>query len=218
MSLVSVIIPALNEASTIAEVVEVARRCSFIHEAIVVSDGSTDRTAQVAREAGATVYELASHAGKGQAILHGVSRAHGDILLFLDADLLGLTVIHLERLLMPVLSGEMTMCVGRRDRGAYINAISDRLLLLSGERAIKRSVFEQIDKRFLVGYGLEIAMNVFCRSHMLAYKSVMLPGLTIRHKYEKVSFGRAVFQYLAMSFQVGVALARVQFARLRRKF
>jgi glycosyltransferase involved in cell wall biosynthesis len=84
---VSVVLAAYQEAPTIADVV---RGCSAhtpgLLEVIVVDDGSTDDTAARAEEAGARVFRLRQNGGKGVAIRHGIVRAAGDILLFMDAD------------------------------------------------------------------------------------------------------------------------------------
>ena len=64
--MISVIIPALNEAATIASVVEFARHSPRVSEVIVVDDGSTDATAELARGAGAhTITTVGRSSGLG---------------------------------------------------------------------------------------------------------------------------------------------------------
>jgi glycosyltransferase involved in cell wall biosynthesis len=80
------LIPGYNEAPRIGAVVLAARELLPV---IVVDDGSTDRTAEVAREAGATVIEQTPNQGKGAALRHGFRRALDDgaeAILTLDAD------------------------------------------------------------------------------------------------------------------------------------
>jgi rSAM/selenodomain-associated transferase 2 len=79
----SVIIPALNEAENIGAVVEAVRRASP-HEVIVVDGGSTDATAELARQAGAIV--LSSPPGRGLQQRLGAEHARAEALLFLHAD------------------------------------------------------------------------------------------------------------------------------------
>ncbi len=87
MTKVSSIVAAYNEELTIASVVRALKSSPLIDEVIVVSDGSTDKTAQKATEAGADiVHELPIKKGKGAAISHGVTHADGEILFFSDAE------------------------------------------------------------------------------------------------------------------------------------
>mgnify|MGYP001415364370 FL=1 len=69
---VSAIIPAYNEEKTIGGVLRTIKSVSLITEIIVISDGSTDGTAQIARNYGAHVIELSENIGKGGEI----GRAH----------------------------------------------------------------------------------------------------------------------------------------------
>lgn len=81
------IIPAFNESSTIADVL--ARARNFVDEIIVIDDGSTDKTAQIARASGATVVKHMINRGLGAAIGTGfeLARIRGaDVVITLDAD------------------------------------------------------------------------------------------------------------------------------------
>jgi glycosyltransferase involved in cell wall biosynthesis len=84
---VSVIIPAHNEEPTIAEIARLcAENTPRLLEVIVVDDGSTDRTAEKAADAGADVIRLEHNQGKGIAMQRGIDHARGELLLFIDAD------------------------------------------------------------------------------------------------------------------------------------
>jgi glycosyltransferase involved in cell wall biosynthesis len=85
-SSVSVIIPAYNEAETIGELVKGVTEIHPDFEIIVVNDGSTDRTSEVAKEAGAIVYNHPYNIGNGAAIKSGIRIASGDILVLMDGD------------------------------------------------------------------------------------------------------------------------------------
>jgi glycosyltransferase involved in cell wall biosynthesis len=85
---VCALIPAYNEARTIAEVVRGA--AAHVAEVLVVDDGSTDGTGQAARAAGALVMRLEPNGGKGTAIRAGLSRiftTDATHVLFMDGDL-----------------------------------------------------------------------------------------------------------------------------------
>lgn len=83
---VAVVIPAHEEASTIAAVVRSVRRYVPGAAVVVVDDGSIDDTSAVAAAAGATVLRLERNRGKGFAIRAGVNATGEDVLVFIDAD------------------------------------------------------------------------------------------------------------------------------------
>jgi len=111
---IAVIIPALNEEQAIAGVI--SRVPDFVERIIVADNGSTDRTAQRAKAAGADIVSVPL-AGYGRACLAGVAEAGAvDILVFLDGD--GSDVPEEMGLLVgPILSGELDMVIGSRALG-----------------------------------------------------------------------------------------------------
>src|SRR5690606_40162053 len=86
--------------------------CRRLEEIIVVSDGSDDRTAEVARRYPVKVLELEQNVGKGGAMKAGANETNCEVLLFVDADLVGLHTEHIEALLEPVLSGRTALRIG----------------------------------------------------------------------------------------------------------
>jgi glycosyltransferase involved in cell wall biosynthesis len=83
---VSIVIPAFNESHSIAEVVGVLRAAAPWREIIVVDDGSSDGTGDVAAAAGALVIRHAYNIGNGAAVKNGIRRAAGEFVLIVDAD------------------------------------------------------------------------------------------------------------------------------------
>lgn len=215
---VTAVIPAYNEAQTISSVIDPLMLSPWVSSVLVVSDGSTDKTAENARKAGAMVHERAEKGGKGQAILDALTCVQTPYVLLCDADLRGFTKEHVERLVKPVLEGECKMNVGLRDRGWVLTQISRHLPLISGERVLPKEILEQISPTFLQGFMIESALNYYCRSNSFKYGSVVLKGLSIKRKYEKVGYRRAVLQYVHMFYQVIKAMVLVRIARLRGTF
>ena len=85
-STTSIIVPALNEAEAIADLVRALRGSAPWHEVIVVDDGSTDGTGERAREAGAVVVRHPYNKGNGAAVKTGIRQAAGPLVLIADAD------------------------------------------------------------------------------------------------------------------------------------
>lgn len=131
-------IPAYNEEGTVGDVVRVALTLSS--DVVVASDGSVDRTAQVAREAGARVVELTTNGGKGPALYAALRATPAEYVVMLDADLTGLTREHLDLLLRPVLAGELDMSIGVFEGGGFVTDWGNKLTPhLSGQRACRRA-------------------------------------------------------------------------------
>jgi len=83
---VSVILPTYNEAATIGDLVLKIKNLYPDFEVVVINDGSTDNTDEVAKNAGAHVYSHPYNIGNGAAIKSGIRVASGDVLVFMDGD------------------------------------------------------------------------------------------------------------------------------------
>jgi dolichol-phosphate mannosyltransferase len=110
---VAVVILARNEARTIQEAVQEARR--YCHEVVVMDGHSSDGTPDLARDAGATVYTDPG-TGKGGGIRDSLERVSSDVLVFMDADG-SHDPADIPKLALPVARGETDLCVGSRFTG-----------------------------------------------------------------------------------------------------
>ncbi len=154
----SIVIPAKNEAAAIAAVVTSARSEYPEAEIIVVDDGSTDATADLAEAAGATVVRHPESLGNGAAVKSGARAAKGEILALMDGD--GQHDPRELGKLLARLDEGYQMAVGARDSGSHAsvgrwfanglyNEIASRLTgrrvpdLTSGFRAVRASMFKQ---------------------------------------------------------------------------
>lgn len=215
---IAAIVPALNEELTVGTVVATLKQSPFLDEVIVVSSGSTDNTVDVARRNGATVFDIPPTGSKGGSMLYGLKQTDAPIIVFFDADLLGLNIEHVERLVTPVLKGRLDMCAGMRDRGPRMTEVTMHLPLISGERALRREIIEAINPKYLQGYMVETALNYYCRIHNRPYGAVKLSGLNMRKKMEKVGCIRGAIEYVGMGFQILKAMWSVRYAKHRGKF
>lgn len=192
---VSVVVPALNEAGRVGRVAEVLRRTAMeevalVDELVVIDGGSVDDTWQEAHRAGATVVaqadvlpELGDARGKGEALWKGLAVTSGDLVLFVDADILDIGPRFVTGLLGPLLTdADVVYTKAAYDRplrldgapmrptgGGRVTELMARPLLatfwpelawlaqpLSGEYAGRRAALEAIP--FVCGYGVEIAL------------------------------------------------------------
>lgn len=117
--LLSIVIPAKNEAASIGKVVSAAREAWPDAEVIVVDDGSGDNTGEVAAEAGASLVTHPESLGNGAAVKAGARVAQGDIIAFMDGDGQH-DPKELDGLLQKLDEG-YDMAVGARDSGSHAN-------------------------------------------------------------------------------------------------
>jgi len=198
MQLISCIIPAYNEEKTIFDVVSKVselKKENLISEIIVVSDGSKDKTAELAKLAGANkVIELSKNIGKGGALIEAIKEAKGDIFLFLDADLIGLKKEHIKLILEPIMKNIADMVIGYFD-GQEI------FPYLSGQRGVRRYFLETLtndEKAKKSRYNWEILINEKVKKFGGKISFVYLPSLDHLKKTKKYKIHKA----LVLKFQL----------------
>jgi len=201
---VAAIVPAYNEEARIAAVLQTLTHAAAVDEVIVVNDGSTDGTALAAQAIpGVQVVTLPRNKGKGGAMREGATRTEADVLLFFDADLVGLTPRHVQDLLAPVCSGEATMSMGIFKGGRLWTDMAQFFApAITGQRAIRRDVFLHIPNLETVGYGIELAINDYVHSQGLVRKDITLRGVTHPMKEEKLGWARGAASRSRMYWQM----------------
>ena len=193
---VSVVLPARDEEATVGGVVGALVRqwveeVPLVDEVVVMDSDSTDATASVARAAGADVVATSavlpghgSRPGKGEALWKSLAATTGDLVVFLDADLLGDVTHYVPGLLGPLLGDPAVQyvkgCYTRplvvdgvpvQGGGGRVTELTARPLLnalwpelagvvqpLGGEYAGRRSALEQVP--FVSGYGVEVGLLI----------------------------------------------------------
>jgi glucosyl-3-phosphoglycerate synthase len=179
---VSLVVPARNEAATVGDVVGRVREAlvettDLLDEIVVIDSDSTDETYAVAEDAGAVVHrsaeirpDLGSVPGKGEAMWKSLFVTKGDLLVFMDADLLDWDTHFVPGLLGPLLTRpEVALVKGFYERpllngddtaayeGGRVTELVARPLLnllfpglaglvqpLAGEWAVRRSLFSSL--------------------------------------------------------------------------
>jgi len=200
---ISAVIPAYNEEKTVGNVIDVLKKVDLIDEIIVVSDGSKDNTAEIARKHGAKVIELKENVGKGGAIKKGLDCSNGDIILVMDADLVGLREEHVLNLLEPVIQNEAEMTIGIFKSGRLATDLAQKIApYLSGQRAIKKDVLKNISNIDITRYGFEVSLTKYAIKNNIKMKEVPLFELTHIMKEEKLGFLRGFLYRLKMYYEI----------------
>lgn len=188
---VSVVLPALNEEATVGAVVDTIRPLlgGLVDELIVLDSGSTDRTAEYARAAGATVVSreeavpsIPPVSGKGEVLWRAVAASSGDLIAFVDSDLVDPDPAFVPKLLGPLLladrihlvkayyrrplllsggeeahgGGRVTELVARPLLAALRPELTNVVQPLGGEYAGTRELLSSVP--FAPGYGVEIGL------------------------------------------------------------
>jgi polyisoprenyl-phosphate glycosyltransferase len=204
---IAAVIPAYNEELTIGDVVSTLRHCDLIEEVVVVSDGSEDQTATVAAGAGARVLEHLENRGKAGAMRTGFDATDADIVLFLDADLIGLAPTHVQSLLLPVLRGEADMSVGVFDDGRVATDLAQLVApYLSGQRAVRRQIVEEVFKHSpdadVSRFGIEVALTRHVKDRGYKVAEVPLEEMSHRMKEEKLGLVKGMAARIKMYYEI----------------
>ncbi len=213
---VSIIIPAFNEEKTIFGVIKVAAMHPCVAEVIVVDDGSRDRTADEARKTKAQVISLSHNAGKAAAMARGAVAAKGEILFFIDADIIGLTHELMDRLISEVSDGHYDMFVAIVGRKKLANNLTYLLPLLGGVRTLTREVWDAVPEQYRHGFQIEVALNYFAKKNHKKIGSVVVPGLSHVMKERKRGFWWGMYQRIFMILDISMIILKLYILNIPR--
>ena len=185
----SLILPAKNEAEGLRRTLPGIRDLLPGAEILVVDDGSTDATAEVAREHGATVLSSPYSMGNGAAIKRGARAATGDVLVFLDADgqhdaaLIPRLLARLDEgydMVVGARGWDGQASVGRGLANGFYNRLASEMTghavrdLTSGFRAVRANKFREFLHLLPNGfsYPTTITMAFFRSGYAVAYEPI----------------------------------------------
>ena len=185
--MVSVIIPAYNEEKNIKTVINICKNNKNVDEIIVVNNLSTDKTEEIARNAGAKVV-FCGQKGKGYAMEKGIKEAKNSCIVFLDGDIKDYQENVVELLANPILEGraDFVKASFEREHGRVTFLVAQPLLSilfpdmkkyeqpLSGMIAGKKEFFEKIELE--KDYGVDIG--------------ILLDMISLKARIEEVHIGK----------------------------
>ena len=174
MKTITVVIPAYNEEERIVATLQAVQSLEAEVQIIVVNDGSSDRTSELAREQGVQVVDLKDNRGKGGAMNEVVPLLDADIIVFIDGDL-GSSAAEAYKIIDPVLNGRCDLCIAsfpppaRKGGFGLVKGTAARAIRkvgnievtapLSGQRAMTREVLLAVTP-FEEAYGVELGMSI----------------------------------------------------------
>lgn len=196
---VSAVISVYSEESTVGGVVSTVLSCDSVDEVIAVNDGSKDMT-KIKLEAFLThqkfkYIEFEKNMGKSYAMMAGVDMATGEIIVFIDADLSGLNVTHVDQIIYSLIIKKAGMIIGQPTE----NRLDEKLnpfQMLSGERALfKKDIQQIVEDLRTAKYGIETLLNIYYKSSGMSIEVIYLWNVCHHIKLRKEGFNAWIKNY-----------------------
>ncbi len=161
---IAAIVPSYNEAKRIGNVLNVLARTKMLDEIIVVDDGSRDNTEEIVKKFRKVKYiKNKENRGKGYSMDIGVKNTKAGVIFFCDADVAGLTSEIIEDTIRPVLNQEVDMFIAVR--GNIMQKTVQLFAINSGERALRRQVWEHLPKFYKHRFRIEAGLNHYVKKY-----------------------------------------------------
>jgi glycosyltransferase involved in cell wall biosynthesis len=208
----TIIICTFNEEKTICDVVKACRLYNERSEIIVVDDGSQDNTELLLQNLNKTIrfnyIKLAENRGKSYAMTIGIENAGNDILLFFDADSIGIRKEHFHDMLLPIMENKADMVLGHT-AATFINVKLTPFKAFTGERVLlKKDILPILDEIRNIRFGIETYINLYFKTHGKRISYVFLEGLKTLNKYEKTTLIKATKQYFSEGREIASTIIK----------
>ncbi len=208
---ISAIIPIYNEEKNLANFLQSLSTFMNIDEIICVNDGSQDHSLEILNQYSQQIQiiHFQSNKGKGSALAAGIKAAQGDIVIFLDADLINLNYQHIQVLIDPLLEDQATAVVGYcKSSETHLNLVE----FISGQRAYyKKDLLPYLAEMESMRYGIEMYLNSLFHPSDVTF--VPLMRLRSVYKFEKQNSTTVAKQYLVEGKEIIQTLPKTVLTR-----
>ncbi len=187
---ISVIVPCYNEEKRILPIIKSLKLSPSVTEIIVVDDGSDKKSQKILSHlSGIKLITHPQNLGKAKALYHGLCASQGNIVVFVDSDLIGFTPRHLQLLVNPIIKHGYDLTIGDIECILFPFKLSGYSACYSGERAFNSRLLKKYPQIFSAGgyvdgFLVEAEMNrVFFGKYKIA--KVLLDGVGAHYKISK---------------------------------
>ena len=197
-----VVVPVYNEGDKIKDTIIGLKKIDSIDEILIVNDGSTDNTKEVIENLNVSIVNLDKNHGKGYAMHYAIKEWDYGYIAFVDGDL-GLTSVEMEKLIIPVISGEVDFTIAKfpevstvtnakggfgfvkrlAKKGVYFYTKKEINTSLSGQRVYKGEIMDYM-KYVPDRYGIEVAMTIQALNGDFSFKEI---PVNMTHRYTERS-------------------------------
>jgi glycosyltransferase involved in cell wall biosynthesis len=198
---VSCIIPAYNEEGRIKNVLDIVTQCSLINEIIVVDDYSSDGTSKIVEKyPQVTLFKHQVNRGKSISVYDGVKKSSGNVLLFLDADLINLSEENLKNIILPIINEKADISISLRGNAPWLWKYIG-IDYISGERCFSKDLLaDSLENiKTLNGFALEVFLNKLIIKNKLKIK--IIPWQKVISPFKRKFLG-VHFDFLIMGITV----------------
>ena len=209
---ISIITPCYNEEERIFRVMDEINFGDEETEIIIIDDGSSEKTVEVLKRLPEkiTVLRHEKNKGKAEGMRTGLKASHGDVVVFMDADLTGISLNQIKALAEPISKKMCDMVMGIREKDVFYARIFGFANAFGGERAFSR---EELLKNINIfdegGYMIEAAFNRYYLRKKKVLK-VFMPGVGQTAKYKKSGFDGLIKSF-EMLFQIIGRIGFIEF-------
>lgn len=219
--IIDAIVPCYNEKKRVGAVLDILSNSKLINKIIVVDDGSTDGSYEVAKQfPKVTLIRLRKNSGKGNAVRVGAKAVTKPLVFLCDADIKGFSANHIEQMLNLIRKNPSTMIVGLREKRYKTFAfhlMTSILPLIAGERLLHtEDLLKIVQYKNIEQYGIEPYMNYYFHKSRKKITKTFLQGVNDVSKFNKAE--RTVWDFIYEVINIAGTYVRIYTYEMPKDF